>query len=412
MRSLRIVVVLIATMAVARTGLTKDLWPGWLGPARNGSVPGVSLPTPLPKSLDKAWSVEVGTGYGSPLLIDNRIFLHSRAGDEEVVRCLQRDDGSVLWEKRYAVPFQPGGGGEWHGRGPKSTPVWANGRLFTMSILGDLSAWNAEDGRLLWRSDFDKRFEPNRPYWGVSTSPLIAGDLVIAHFGNDESGTLAAFDGATGKVAWTSGSAGTSYSSPVLATIDSIPQIIEWNHEELTGIDVQSGQQLWSVSFPHESHNQNMPTPVVYNGLVLLGAENRGLHGYRPIRSGSSWSVDKVWDNPSVALDMSTAVIASDLLFGLSHYGKGRLFCANPATGEIHWQSPGRVAQHTNMLSVGKHLLVLTHKGSLQVLPATSERHEVVASWDVSERPTWAPPVLLRDGVLIRDQTHLNLLKF
>lgn len=407
-----LLIVLAASLSTMPAALAADLWSGWLGPHRNGQVDNVELPTPLPETLTEVWRRDAGTGYGSPLVAEDRIFLHSREGEQEVIRCLRRRDGEVIWQKSVDVPFQPGGGGEWHGRGPKSTPAYQNGRLFTMSILGDLSAWDAKTGRLLWRSDFSKQFQPNRPYWGVSTSPLVVNNMVIAHFGNDTNGTLAALQAETGKVLWTAGQAGTSYSSPVAAPIHNVPQVIEWNHEALTGVGLDSGNLLWSVPFAHQGSNQNMPTPVVNGNRVYLGAENRGLHCFEIQRDGRSWKTQRIWSNDDVALDMSTAVITNDLLFGLSHYGKGRLFCVDPKSGKILWQSSGRTGQHSNMLAVADHIVTLLDHGTLQVIQASGTGYEVAATWQVSQQPTWAPPVLLPEGVLIKDQTTLRLLKF
>ena len=65
-----------------------ELWPGWLGPERNGRVEGFKPPAQWPAELKPKWSVEVGSGYGSPLVVDGKAFVHSRQGDNELVRAL------------------------------------------------------------------------------------------------------------------------------------------------------------------------------------------------------------------------------------------------------------------------------------------------------------------------------------
>ena len=116
-----------------------------------------------------------------------------------------------------------GQGGERHGKGPKSCPVLADGRLFTLSITGVVSAWDASSGDLLWRKDYAAKFEKgNHPYWGVATSPIVDESRLIVHLGNDEAGALHAFDVETGEELWTSGKDGTSYSSPLLLEIEGV----------------------------------------------------------------------------------------------------------------------------------------------------------------------------------------------
>lgn len=382
-------------------------WTGWLGPARNGRVTGVQLPSQWPERPRIRWSADVGTGYGTPLVIGDRVYQHARVGDREVLLCLNLSTGDLLWQQSVPVPFRVRGGGEFHGKGPKACPVYADGRIFTLTITGDLLAWAADDGRLLWRSDYGKKYQQNHPHWGASCSPIVHEDRVIVHLGNDDQGELVALLVESGAEIWSSGAAGASYSSPLVGEVAGVLQVVEWNHLELAGVDLATGQKLWSAPFPHEEHNQNMPTPVLFEGRILLGAENRGLHCFEPQLSDGRWRVKKVWSQNRVGLDMSSAVISNDLLFGMSHFGRGRLFCVNPENGQVLWQGEGRYGANATFLTVGEFVLVLNDRGRLQVIKADGSRLHEVGTWTVSELPTWAPPVLLEDGVLIKDQQKL-----
>ena len=383
-------------------------WPGWLGPKRSGWVSGFKPPLQWPEQLEKSWQVEVGTGYGSPLVSAGRVYQHARQGEEEVVWCFDLDTGTVKWRNSYAAPFKIGGGGERHGKGPKSSPALAEGRLFTLSISGILSAWAVDTGKLLWRRDFGSRFEKGHPYWGASTSPLIVGKRVVVHFGTDDEGSLMALDAESGKAAWNHGKDGPSYSSPLLVEIQGVRQVVEWNHRALVGVDSQSGRALWEYPFPHVGHNQNMPTPTFHQGCVLLGGENRGIQSLKPQLDGGVWTVKRNWYQEKVALDMSSAVINGDLLYGFSHYGRGRFFCLDTKTGEVQWQGPGRSGDNVAFLSIPGHVVALINNGELQVITASGVRFEKVASYRVSETQTWAPPVLLKSGVLVKDDRTLT----
>ena len=121
------------------------------------------------------------------------------------------------------------------------------------------------------------------------------------------------------------------------------------------------------------------------------------------------WSVKENWHQEKVALDMSSAVINGTLLYGFSHYGKGRLFCVNTEDGEILWQGPGRTGDNVAFLSITGHVVALIDKGELQVVAATGSGYEKIATYQVADSPTWAPPVLLEDGVLVKDQQTLTL---
>ena len=122
--------------------------------------------------------------------------------------------------------------------------------------------------------------------------------------------------------------------------------------------------------------------------------------------------VAKLWSQDKVALDMSSAVMNDGLLFGMSHYSKGQFFCVDPGNGEILWQSPGRVGSNVTFLSVPGHVLALRDNGHLDVIRASGTSFDKIASWKVADSPTWAPPVLLPNGVLVKDQETLTRWSF
>ncbi len=398
-----------ASRTFADDGDTSQSWPGLLGKDRNGWVSGFRAPEKWPETLGKAWQLEVGAGYGSPVIAGNLVFTHSRQRENEVVRCLDLETGTEKWRKAYPVPFRMGMGGERHGKGPKSCPVLADGRLFTLSITGTLSAWDAQSGKLLWRRDYSSEFKKNHPYWGTASSPIVDGDKLIIHMGNDKKGTLLALDVQSGKEIWRQGKDGASYSSPLIVEIMGTRQVIQWNHEDLVGVSVDDGSLLWSHHAPHRTHNQNMPTPVFHKGRILLGGENRGIHCLEPRQTGDSWSVKKLWHQQKVALDMSTAVINDGLLYGMSHFKSGQFFCLDPKDGKILWLSPGRIGNNVAFLSAPGHVIALINTGELRIIEASGKAYKQIASYPVAESPTWAPPLLLKEHVLVKSLDQLTL---
>ena len=389
------------------------VWPGLLGPRRDGWAEHFKVPARWPNQLKKDWSVEVGTGYGTPLVAGQRVYQHARQGEDEVVWCFDLASGKQIWRKSYNNPFKVGGGGERHGKGPKSCPVMADGRLFTLSITGMIHAWDVESGSLLWRKDYRGKWEKgNQPNWGVSTSPIVDGERLIVHLGNDEAGALMAFNVKSGREVWKQGEHGTSYSSPLLVEIAGVRQVVQWNHETLAGVESRTGKLLWEYPAPHRSHNQNMPTPVFHKGRILLGGENRGIKCLEPLLKDGKWSVNRLWHQRKVALDMSTAVINGDHLYGMSHFKMGQIFCLDPRDGTIRWLSEGRIGQNVAFLALNGHVAALRSNGELRIIAADPGGYRVRASYRVAPDQTWAPPVLLDRSILIKDLNRLTLWSF
>ena len=389
-------------------------WTGWLGAERNGQVEGFAPPSQWPDELELVWKREIGEGYSAPIVRDDQVFVFSRIGDDEALSCLYLESGEVNWQSKKAAPFKVGGGGEWHGAGPKAAPLLHGDRVFTMSINGVLTAWDAKSGKELWDADRSAEFEGLKtPYWGATASPIAQGDYVYVHFGNDDDGFLEALDTASGETVWRAAQrVGAAYSSPLILNIQDTEQLVEWNHAGLSAHDLKTGEQLWFYEFAHEGTNQNMPTPNYSDGRILVGGENRGLRCIEPKFEDGEWIVNERWNQKRIAFDMSTAVVQGELLFGLSHYNSSQICCVDLASGEIRWRGPGRAGQNATFLAWGNLVAALLDNGNLQFIEATGGSYVQKASFQVSERPTWAAPVILPDGILIKDRTHILLQRF
>ena len=388
-------------------------WTGWLGPKRDGFVSHFNTPSKWPKKLKKEWETNVGDGYGTAIVSKKRIYVHSRINNDEVIWCLDLNTGKPIWQNRYEVPFEMGGGGEPHGKGPKSNPTLANNKIFTLSITGILSAWSSDTGRLIWKKDHRSKFGKRpHPYWGATTSPLVVNNRVYLHFGNDEKGFLSSMDINTGKEIWRNGKDGAAYSSPLFAKINGIEQIIEWNHEDLQGVNIVTGKTLWKFHLPHRGTNQNMPTPSFHDGYIIVGGEKRGIRKIHPYLKNNKWHVTEKWHQKRAALNMSTAVINNNHLYGLSHYGLGELFCIDINNGEIVWRGSGRSGDNATFLSTPNHILSLLSNGNLNIIKSEGSQSRIQVKYQVAETPTWAAPVLLRNRILVKDKNSLIMWQF
>src|SRR5262245_53640888 len=109
-------------------------WPQWRGPSRDGTLATYSEPKSWPEQLTKRWQIEVGSGYATPVVVGNRVYAFSRQQENEVMRAIDAATGKVVWETSYPAPFKMNPATSRHGPGPKSTPTYADGRLFTLGM--------------------------------------------------------------------------------------------------------------------------------------------------------------------------------------------------------------------------------------------------------------------------------------
>ena len=382
-------------------------WPQWRGPNRDGLAVGVAAPSSWPKELKPGWKVTVGVGHASPVVSGGVVYQHARQGEEEVLLALDPITGKELWRAGATpAPYEMNSAARDHGKGPKSTPTVAGGRVYTLGIAGLLSAHDAKTGRLVWRKDFSKQFPVTSPLYGTAMSPVVVGGLLIAHVGGHEKGALTAFDAATGAVKWTYDADGPAYSSPVVLAVGGERQVVTFTQKELVAVSAATGALLWKLP-AKTGYDTNCNTPVVFKDTVVVSLERQGIVALRPAREGGRWAAREVWRNEENELYMNTPVLHGSTLYGLSARKKGQFFALDAATGKTLGQGPGRMGENASVVNLGGTLLALTNDAVLYVLPASATSFAPSAQYTVATSQTWAHPVVLGDRILIKDETTL-----
>ena len=111
-------------------------YPQWRGPDRAGSAAAFVEPEVWPEQLTRNWTVEVGSGLATPIVIGARVYTFTRQETDEVLTAVDTATGRVVWSVRYAAPYQMKEGTFNHGPGPKSTPLFKDGKLYALGISG------------------------------------------------------------------------------------------------------------------------------------------------------------------------------------------------------------------------------------------------------------------------------------
>jgi hypothetical protein len=303
---------------VASAGLAAGLsaqsagldWPQWRGPKPGRHAGLVHRAQAWPENLTRKWKVDVGTGYATPIVVGNRVYAFSRQGENEVMRALDAGSGKVVWETSYPAPFVMNDSTSRHGPGPKSTPTFADGRLFTLGMSGIVTAFDAATGKQLWQ----KPKPPVEPHFHTAQSALVDRGLVILHVGGHDQGALTAFDAATGAPKWAWNGDGPGYGSPILADFGGTRQVIVFSQQNLVGVDAASGQLLWKVPFTARAITNSI-TPLVYGQTVIVSGQGKPLTAYTISKKGDQWSADLAWENDQLQMSFSNPVLVRDAVF-------------------------------------------------------------------------------------------------
>jgi outer membrane protein assembly factor BamB len=375
-------------------------WPQWRGPHRDGALSAGDTPASWPEHLQVRWKVTVGEGHASPILARGRIFVFTRQQGNEIASSIDPASGKVIWQQSYPAPFKMHPAAVQHGEGPKSTPVLHDGKLFTFGISGILTCWDGDTGAVRWRKEF--QYREKWPLFGTAMSPVVDRGLLIAHVGGNDDGALAAFDAASGEVKWQWKGDGPAYASPIVADFGGTRQVITETQNNIVGVSASNGQLLWKIPFTTE-YLQNIPSPLLYHDLVILSGLAKGIFAVRPAAKDGKWSAETVWRNTDISMYMSSPVLEDDLIFGFSHYKKGQFFCVDARTGATKWTSPPRQGDNAAVLIGGGNLILLKDDAQLVIAKAVGSSFEPLRNYTVADSPTWAHPLILRNGVVIKD---------
>jgi outer membrane protein assembly factor BamB len=150
-RILMLVVVLVAMTTMGQAQRSAADVTQWRGAARDGIITGLTAPKAWPETLTERWKVGIGTGYATPLVVGDRVYQFSRIADNETMTALDAASGKVVWQAGYAATFTMNPATKQHGPGPKSTPVFFNGRLYSIGMTGTVTAWDTASGKQVWQ---------------------------------------------------------------------------------------------------------------------------------------------------------------------------------------------------------------------------------------------------------------------
>ena len=405
-RTLKRMAILVVLPALATVAAAQD-WPQWRGPNRDGAVASFSAPTSWPAALTELWKVDVGLGYATPLLVGDRLYVFTRQGNDEVMMALDPGSGDVIWRTSYPAPFEMNSATSRHGPGPKSTPAFADNRLFTLGMSGLVTAFDATTGRQLWQHPAP----PVQPRFHTAMSPIVEGDLMIVHIGGEGDGALTAFDVATGDVRWSWDGDSPAYGSPMIFELGGARQVVTFTHKNFVGVSLATGELLWRRPFETRSDTTSQ-TPILYKKMVIEAGRGNGITAFHVVPDGDGWRTENVWHTDEVSLHMANAVAIDGVLYGLSHLNSGQYFGLDLDTGQVLWTSDPRQAGNAAIVRAGDTIFSLEDDAELVVFRSSRSGFEVLERYEVAPSATWTQPTLFDDKVFVKDVSTLALLSF
>jgi outer membrane protein assembly factor BamB len=414
-------------------------WPQWLGPQRDAVWNTTGLATTFPANGPPVvWRQPSGEGYAGPAVVGDRLYVTDRLPGQpgpdapkgtlpgkERVRCLSAADGKTVWEHVYDCPYVRVS----YPSGPRTTPVVAAGRLYTLGTMGDLLCLDVATGTVVWAKNFVRDFKAPVPAWGWSAHLLLHGDSLIALVGGDKQAVVA-FDPETGEPKWKALSTKeVCYAPPVLVEAGGVPQLVVWLSEAVHGLNPATGAVYWSEKHPAQGEPMrpavSIVTPKRAGDKLLVSSFYHGtlaleLAKDRPAVT-VAWRSKNGYPKPIDGLNavMTSLLVRDGHVYGIA--GMGEVICQKLDTGEvvrtgteIFGEKPAFCGA-VFWVDAGERVYGLTDQGDLVILKLAPDKVEVLATAHVLE-PThaakgrnavWSHPAFAGTRVYLRNDKEI-----
>ncbi|QDT05944.1 Outer membrane protein assembly factor BamB precursor [Rubripirellula lacrimiformis] len=401
-------IVAIASAGSPLAAVAQD-WNQWRGPNRDGIVSETQLPTKLKGNLKLLWQKSLSPSYSGPVVRDGRVFTTETIDKStERVTAYDVESGDLIWTVQWAgavkIPMFAASNGDWI----RSTPVCSKNNLLVLGMRDVLVSLDPSTGDEQWRVDFPATIGTPLPMFGAVSSPLIDGDSVYIQTG----GPLCKLSLADGTIQWKSlfddgvENQG-AFSSPTIATIASVRQLVVQTRDDLCGVDMESGDPLWKE--PIESfRGMNILTPVVIGDRVFTSAHSGRAQMFEIDRDDTGqWTIDELWSQKTQAYMSSPIVIGKTIYL---HAKNQRLVALSIDDGAIRWTSEP-FGKYWSMIGSKDRFLALDESGELLLVAADDQEFKRIDQYKVAE-DSWAHLAIDGNRLVIRDLSALKVFEF
>ncbi len=435
-------------LLVAFTAAADD-WPIFLGPRQNGTSTETGL---LEKWTTNGpplvWEKPIGTGYGAPSVRNSVLVFHHRVKNEEVVEALQASNGKPVWRYGYRSDFVDPYG---YNNGPRCSPALTSNRCYTFGAEGKLLCLDLQTGKLVWERDTQKDWNVPPAFFGVGSTPILEGELLIAMVGAQPNSGMVAFDPRTGKTVWESVGEKTwqgkpkkdwrgeppvnwasedkqaSYSTPITATIHGKRHLLCFMRQGLVSLDPKSGEVNFARWFRSQvPESVNAATPVIVDDMILISAAYYRIGALLLKIHPDGKSFDEIWRSTALELHWTTPIYNEGYIYAFSGRNEpdAVMRCVEFKTGKVMWEREERWRPHSmqqppvygrgSLIMADGKLIALGEGGLLGLFKLNPEKPDEICRYQLPQlhHPCWAAPVLSEKRLYIRSEDRLVCLDF
>jgi outer membrane protein assembly factor BamB len=377
----------------------------WRGPGRTGIYNETGLLKKWPDGGPKLlWETDrMGDGYSAATVTDDAVYVTGRKESSDVLIRLTLD-GKIEWETVYGKAWVT------NHTGSRCIPTYYNGNIFLVSGSGDIVCVGS-NGKIKWSKNHYSLYESSPLMFGISESPVVVDNMVIASPGGKKA-SMVAFNINDGKVIWEAEplKEQPQYINPKLIEYAGKKMVVNVMGESIFAVDTKDGKILWKLNYAAINAatgnvmKNHAITPVYRDGYILIA------NGYNWVSlklklSSDGNSAQIVWENRNFDPQMGGVVLIGDNIFGNNHMSKpvDTWICVDWNTGKTlwtsKWYSKGSIISADGML-----YLYEEKSGHVALAKPDATKLDIVSEFQVTkgEGPFWAHPVISKGRLYIR----------
>ena len=383
-------------------------WPKWMGPNGDGIVTDAIADSWPANGPPKVWEQNVGLGYSSPIGFEGKIYLFSQKANQDTLTAFDADSGKPLWTQAYDVTTKADGPQAKNTSNgmplPLATPTIDNGRIYTYGGGGDLLCRKLEDGSVVWQMNVLKETGEKILTWNEASSPLVDDKRLYVQCGKGGP-TAVALDKESGRIVWMSEAKTVGgYTAPTLIDVDGTKQLVVFAGDHLYGMEPETGKTIWDIPWK-TSFDVNASTPL-YRDHHLFFSSDYGHGGMMATISATSAKEDWPQANVKIALKYQPPIFDNGVLYANS---MGFLECIQWSDGKILWRSrDGELKEGGSFVRDGDKLIAMSQDGTLNLIKATPQAHEVISQIHLFDfGTTWATPLIYHGKLYVMGKDQL-----
>ncbi|MBC8354636.1 MAG: PQQ-binding-like beta-propeller repeat protein [Planctomycetes bacterium] len=401
-------------------------WPFIRGDDLDGQTSETGLldtwPVPGPPVL---WTRELGQGYSSFVAWDDRVATQYQTLAGQFVICLDADTGTTLWQHRYDWPHETAGVYP----GPRSTPTYANGRLYFASPSGYVGCLDASDGTPRWSRNPKEEFDGDGTDFGYSCSPTVIDGKVLLPVGG-KGASMIALDVDDGSLVWQAGDDAASYTPAYPVTWNGRRCVIGYLRNVLICHDLESGELIWR-HFLSTGYDEHSAWPIYSEPYLWISSPFQSGSELLEITGDPERPVRTIWKSRRMSNDIFSSVLVDGSIYGFDLYeaqakvhrpSRGSFLCQDLMTGEELWSvgdpqrryvertidhdAEPRVGHATVIVADGK-LILMNDTGELILARVNPKRYEELARVSIlGGEICWTQPTIHRKRLFVRSHSR------